>query len=178
MGLCARPRQHLGAQGAGKTDWSPLKGKKVVIVPDHDKAGAQYAREVARALTKLNPPASVMILDLPGQAEGEDIEQWIDRQSGGFAGARVAFDELVRRFAEPPEVAGRRSELARAVTFLAEQVVDGPVPSTVVEDRARLGGFSKRTLARAKTRAGVESRRLPGRCGWWYCRFDYDPSNT
>jgi DNA primase len=35
-----------GAKAAAKTDWSPLKGRKVVIWPDRDDAGAGYAKTV------------------------------------------------------------------------------------------------------------------------------------
>jgi hypothetical protein len=37
-----------------KTDWSPLAGKTVIIWPDHDAPGAEYARNVAGRLTALN----------------------------------------------------------------------------------------------------------------------------
>src|SRR5262249_18500107 len=42
FGLVATTSSH-GAQAPGKTDWSPLAGKTVVIVPDHDQAGEGYA---------------------------------------------------------------------------------------------------------------------------------------
>jgi hypothetical protein len=35
-----------GSQSAGKADWSPLSGRDVTIWPDHDTAGANYARDV------------------------------------------------------------------------------------------------------------------------------------
>ncbi len=36
-----------GAAAAKKTDWSPLAGREVVILPDHDEPGDGYAAEVA-----------------------------------------------------------------------------------------------------------------------------------
>lgn len=36
-----------GSKAAGKSDWSVMKGKVVVILPDHDAAGDAYADEVA-----------------------------------------------------------------------------------------------------------------------------------
>jgi putative DNA primase/helicase len=42
LGLGATTSPH-GSNGATKTDWSPLAGKQVVILPDHDKAGENYA---------------------------------------------------------------------------------------------------------------------------------------
>jgi putative DNA primase/helicase len=45
------------AHGAGsphKTDWLPLKGKKVVIVRDQDNAGEKYQNVVSKILEDLN----------------------------------------------------------------------------------------------------------------------------
>ncbi|MCL4221578.1 MAG: DUF3987 domain-containing protein [Phycisphaerales bacterium] len=36
-----------GSKAAGKSDWSVMKGKVAVIIPDHDAAGDAYADEVA-----------------------------------------------------------------------------------------------------------------------------------
>jgi putative DNA primase/helicase len=36
-----------GAQSAGKSDWSPVAGRDLVIWPDHDEAGQKYVRDVA-----------------------------------------------------------------------------------------------------------------------------------
>ena len=46
-----------GAKSAQKTDWRPLAGRQVVILPDDDHEGRAYAQTVARILTKLSPPA-------------------------------------------------------------------------------------------------------------------------
>ncbi|MCT4575102.1 MAG: AAA family ATPase [Alphaproteobacteria bacterium] len=46
-----------------KTDWSPLVGKKVLIWPDNDKAGINYANKVYSHLKSLN--IDVIILELP-----------------------------------------------------------------------------------------------------------------
>ncbi len=37
-----------GSKAANKTDWSPLRGKRVMIWPDNDDAGRAYAQDVAR----------------------------------------------------------------------------------------------------------------------------------
>lgn len=44
----------FGAQSAGKTDWSSLEGRKVLIWPDHDKPGYDYAEDVMHRLEKLH----------------------------------------------------------------------------------------------------------------------------
>ena len=47
IGLAATTSAH-GAGSTKKTDWSPLKGRDIVILPDKDEAGKKYAHEVAR----------------------------------------------------------------------------------------------------------------------------------
>lgn len=36
-----------------KTDWSPLLGKEVIILPDNDEAGLEYGKKVAAHLSKV-----------------------------------------------------------------------------------------------------------------------------
>lgn len=63
-----------GGKAAGKANWSPLAGREVVILPDADAAGRQYADEVAEILLRLDPPAVVRIVDLaPDADDGSDV---------------------------------------------------------------------------------------------------------
>lgn len=71
-----------GSNAAEKTDWTPLAGKLVVILPDNDKPGLKYAETVAGIVTQLDPPATVRILDLkddwPGLPDKGDLDDWCD----------------------------------------------------------------------------------------------------
>jgi putative DNA primase/helicase len=89
IGLQSTTSAH-GAKSASKTDWTPLAGRDVEILPDADSAGEGYAVDVATILTRLDPPAKVRVVRLPGLPEGGDI---VD-----FAGARDGRDaETLRR---------------------------------------------------------------------------------
>ena len=57
----------FGAKSADKADWGPLEGREVTIWPDHDEAGAAYAKSVMR----LVPHAK--LVDLGGLPEGWDL---------------------------------------------------------------------------------------------------------
>jgi putative DNA primase/helicase len=52
-----------GAQAPSKTDWTPLAGRQVMIWPDNDPPGLDYAYTVSGILTNLDPPATVRIID-------------------------------------------------------------------------------------------------------------------
>lgn len=67
-----------GAKAAALTDWSPLAGKSVVILPDNDQPGRAYAADVAKLLTQLVPSAKISLLDLPGLPDGGDAVDWMD----------------------------------------------------------------------------------------------------
>jgi hypothetical protein len=66
-----------GSGAASKSDWTPLAGKNVLILPDNDAPGRKYAETVAGILGRLTPPAEVRILDLaqhaPNLPEGGDL---------------------------------------------------------------------------------------------------------
>jgi|GEM_PF-5568651 len=64
---------HGGAEAPSKTDWSPLAGREVVIFPDNDQPGEEYADEVAGILAGLMPPAVVRIARVPGLQHKGDV---------------------------------------------------------------------------------------------------------
>lgn len=80
LGLTATCSAH-GAASAAKTDWSPLAGKDVVILPDHDDAGERYAEAVIDQLLALDPSPTIRVVDLVGLADGQDIVEYVAAQS-------------------------------------------------------------------------------------------------
>ena len=74
-----------GAKGAARTDWTPLAGRNVVILPDHDAPGRAYAMDVTAILRALTPPAKVRTVELPGLQTGDDIVQFIEQRDSADA---------------------------------------------------------------------------------------------
>jgi hypothetical protein len=66
-----------GARSAKATDWTALRGRHVVALPDNDAAGREYVDEVHR----LCGAASFEVLELDGLAPGEDVIDWANRRS-------------------------------------------------------------------------------------------------
>lgn len=79
LGLVATTSAH-GAKSPKKTDWSPLAGRHVIILPDNDEAGYAYAEEVAELLEKLDPRPTVHLVELPELPEHGDIVDLIIAQ--------------------------------------------------------------------------------------------------
>jgi len=67
-----------GSQAAKMSNWQPLAGKEVWILPDNDAPGRKYADAVAGITSRLSPPSIVKIVELPGLLEHGDIVDWID----------------------------------------------------------------------------------------------------
>jgi len=109
-----------GAKAAEKTSWAPLRDRDVVILPDHDLAGYEYAETVA-ALCIEADAHSVRIVRLadhiPGFPEGGDIadllahETWYGLRVNGTDDPR-ALGEIIKKWASqtnpwtPPEAEG------------------------------------------------------------------------
>ncbi len=92
LGLVATTSAH-GARSAHKTDWSPMAGQEIVIVPDAGDAGERHAAEVLAILSKLRPMATVRISRLPGLSDGEDLEQWIEDIPDGWNGKSIGSEK-------------------------------------------------------------------------------------
>lgn len=63
------------SSSAESADWSPLKGRKIIIWLDNDEAGMQYAHKVTSALKSLNCSISwidLSKLDLPDKGDAVD----------------------------------------------------------------------------------------------------------
>jgi putative DNA primase/helicase len=85
IGCVATTSAH-GAEAPQKTDWTPLAGKDLAIVPDNDAPGEGYATSLLRIFNHLDPRPTVRIIRLPGLAEGEDIADWLPRVMQGRSG--------------------------------------------------------------------------------------------
>ncbi|WP_395461539.1 AAA family ATPase [Wolbachia endosymbiont (group A) of Therophilus tumidulus] len=74
-----------------KTDWTPLKGKNIIIWPDNDEAGKKYAKNAKKKLSELGV-ASLVVLNIPqnkpkgwdvadGVLEGINVSEFIGKKS-------------------------------------------------------------------------------------------------
>ncbi|OSM07371.1 AAA family ATPase [Magnetofaba australis] len=87
IGITATTSMHGSNAPVEKTDWSPLRGKRLIIWPDRDKPGWEYAQSASKAM-KAAGAKSISILippeDKPEKwdaadavAEGMDIQSFL-----------------------------------------------------------------------------------------------------
>jgi len=85
-----------GSNAISKTDWSPLRGKNILIWPDNDEPGLKAAKAIADLLHPGN--ASVKLLDVSAMADGWDaadtnfkdwdqFKAWAKNNATPFSGA-------------------------------------------------------------------------------------------
>ncbi len=81
IGLTATTSIH-GANSPHLTDWSCLRGKSVVIVPDHDEVGEGYAAVVARLVLEAGAKRVVIVRLAeiwPEIPAGGDADDWVEQ---------------------------------------------------------------------------------------------------
>ncbi len=81
LGLLGTTSPH-GSGSAAQADWRPLAGCDVVLLPDNDEAGRRYVQTVASILHRLDPPACVRIVELPGLEPKGDLFDWVNAGQG------------------------------------------------------------------------------------------------
>lgn len=129
------------AQGANtspaKADWTPLKGREVIIVADKDSDGEKRAYNVLTHLTGLaDGPESVRIVQA---AEGKDLSDHIAAEHGA--------DELV---AVSEKIGRRRVKLIKADSVKTEKVdwlIPEWIPAGMLTLLAGREGIGKSTIA-------------------------------
>ena len=62
-----------GAKSPAKTDWTPVKGRSVIIWPDHDQPGADFARLVAELADEAGGTTVSMVAVPAELPEGWDL---------------------------------------------------------------------------------------------------------
>lgn len=94
-----------GSNSAHNADWAPLTTfSEIIILPDNDDAGLEYARSVARIVNGLPGPRKVRVCELPGLPEKGDVVDWLQSQVSGWDGftpiPREPGDDLLDDFIE------------------------------------------------------------------------------
>lgn len=175
--------------GGGRKDGSlsptllrPLADKEVVLLPDNDEAGREFAGLVAKMLSDAEV---VRLLELPGLSKGGDVTWWL---SNGHS-----IEELDTLIKTAPCVAGKKSWEAKLTVY--EQIEETEIEwlwypyiprgrLTILEgDPGQGKSYFALALASSVTHgiwpfefAGVQSLKQPGQVIYLSC--EDDPGDT
>jgi putative DNA primase/helicase len=138
-----------GSQGAGKADLSPLRGRNVVILPDNDPAGHEYASRLSDLLRDIGA-ASVRVVELPGLPAKGDAVDWLRDVVPDNWGPEQCRAELERLAVQPTDpTADQHLAEAQAQILEEDEAVDDPSLDAVLAgcNRTDLGN-AERLIAR------------------------------
>lgn len=83
------------ASSDGGADWRPLAGRRVILWPDLDKPGAEYAERVRARLSALGAVCEVIDVDTLGLPEKGDAVDWIKANPSATAAEVLALPRMV-----------------------------------------------------------------------------------
>ena len=159
-----------GSQAAKMSNWQPLAGKEVWILPDNDAPGRKYADAVAATLVRLHPAPVVKVLELPNLPEGGDIVDWIEAHgdTDEAAAMRAEIETLAREF--EPEAGGHKPNDADSFQPFPVNALPQLVRRFVPQGAKAIGcdsSYLALPLITALASAIGTTRRLELKRGWY-----------
>jgi 5S rRNA maturation endonuclease (ribonuclease M5) len=117
-GVAVCPPMGAGQKNLDKYDWSPLRGKHVIVVADKDKPGRDHAAQVA---TLLN-----------GIAESVDIaEAAVGKDAADHIGSDETLDGLV--YTEPGPIESAKSPVLADLLLTRSDLLKLPDPEPLID---------------------------------------------
>ena len=124
--VCATTAMHGANAPVRKTDWSQLKGKRVLVWPDKDKPGWEYGLAAAQAALAAGAVAAEILLPPEDRPDGWDVAD------AAAYNASIEVDPETHRNAVPFDIhgflaAGQRMPVEPMADMLSPQEVLGDV---------------------------------------------------
>jgi len=135
LGLIATTSQG-GSNAATKTDWSPLAGKEVVILPDNDEAGERYASDVLDKLGQVSPSPRVKVVRLDGLPDKGDAFDFIAKYDQDPEACKVSIEQAVE---STPYVELQAMEEEPTIPLFPTHALPEPLQEFVSRQREALG---------------------------------------
>jgi hypothetical protein len=162
-----------GAERAKGSDWSPVAGHDVVILPDHDDAGEEYAADVV-TLANTAGARSVRVVRIadtwPGIGKGDDLADYVEHRRREGAADDVIRGEVESLAADAePERSEPNAAARLAFAPFPVHVLPEPVRGFVVEGARAIGcdtSFVALPVLAALAAAIGNTRRLMLKRGW------------
>jgi hypothetical protein len=166
IGLSATTSAH-GCESPGKTDWGPVAGKEVVILPDNDPPGRKYADSVVVLLAKLKPAPVVKVVKLPDLPDHGDAADFVAAHAGTDADELRRIVESLADEAEP--ISAARLEAPERFEPFPVDALPEPVRGFVTAGAQAIGcdpSYLALPLLTALAAAIGNTRRIQLKRGW------------
>jgi hypothetical protein len=119
-----------GARAAGKSDWRPLAGREVVILPDADEAGRKYAEEVAKILHGIDETTVVKVVEIDGLDDAGDVADLVEacrQRASKLQALREKIERLAHEVAPLKPPADKPVEITSTTSTPASSTKSPPV---------------------------------------------------
>jgi len=137
LGICATTAMNGAKAPLDKTDWAPLKGKHVILWPDHDKAGGEYANALIKKLQTLGVASLSRVMipkDKPESWDAADaFEEGLDIEA--FLKAHV--QPVLSVNSEPKTLESKSLDPKVMPAFTAGELIEdtNPFPEDLIGPR-------------------------------------------
>ncbi|MDO8137457.1 MAG: CHC2 zinc finger domain-containing protein [Candidatus Brocadiales bacterium] len=132
-----------GANSTWRMEYLPyFEGKRVVILPDNDTPGREYAQRIATALH--GKAKEVKVVELPGLGEAEDIIDW--QRKGGTKEKLLGLIKQAPTWSPPPTKSITLEEEPGLNTLNALNTYTNPWPTLKPEALYGLTGEAVKTI--------------------------------
>ncbi len=159
-----------GSQAAKMSNWQPLAGKEVWILPDNDAPGRKYADAVAAILARLHPVPAVRVIELPNLPEGGDIVDWIEAHGDAAEPAAMRAEIEALAGAVEAEEGGHEPNDADGFQPFPVDALPQPVRRFVTQGAKAIGcdsSYLVLPLLTALASAIGTTRKLELKRGWY-----------
>lgn len=159
-----------GSKAARHADWAPLAGRHIVVLPDHDEPGEQYAADVVR-LAQQAGARSVLVVRLadrwPEMPKGGDIVDVLTFLGGDGEAVLASIQTMLAKANPAPEFPVDGAPILRRLSDVAPEPVSWLWPGRIALGKLTLlagdPGLGKSFLtldvaARCSTGAGWPDR--------------------
>jgi len=160
-----------GAKAAAQTDWSPVRDKVVVVLPDYDEPGEAYADEVAERCRQAGAE-EIRVLRLwehwPSLPKGGDLVDVLSLEGDDAPSLHERIDQLAASTPPHAPVEAAPRAVLRYEPFPVD-LLPQPVRAYVVEGASAIGcdaSFIALPLLSALAAAIGNTRRILLKRGW------------
>ncbi len=118
-GICATTAMNGAKAPVHKTDWSPLKGKQVLIWPDNDQPGREYAQTAAIAVLRAGATSCAILIAPAGKPEKWDAADALEERDD----QEIPFDVpgfLTGADRTPVSLSAEQDDISALVTDILE----------------------------------------------------------
>ncbi|APZ91307.1 hypothetical protein [Fuerstiella marisgermanici] len=155
-----------GAKSPQKTDWRPLNGLRIVILPDNDESGENFAKRVIRLLRQQCPQSAIEVRKFADDPEfADDIQSKDDAADWCEFYERRDRNELLQKLVSLPDRSAEYPETAEQATTVVSR--GEPLANHETETTKEDGGDGKETVVTTPLSLQEIKENLHAATGGW-----------